>query len=168
MNSKPFAFALLAMLAMAFGGFSPASAAGAAGALVPVIDRGDRATSPIINVRTTCDRWGCGPRAEERQRARIDGRFGRDAYRHRGQSSRDWHRDRPRYNYHRGGPSIHLYVEPAPRYRPRYHTPSPPRYSLPRAHVRWCNNRYRSYRAWDNSFQPYHGPRRQCMSPYYS
>jgi hypothetical protein len=34
------------------------------------------------------------------------------------------------------------------------------------AHVRWCHNRYRSYRAWDNSWQPYKGPRRQCISPY--
>jgi hypothetical protein len=33
-------------------------------------------------------------------------------------------------------------------------------------HVQWCYNRYRSYRAWDNTFQPYHGPRRQCYSPY--
>jgi len=34
------------------------------------------------------------------------------------------------------------------------------------SHVRWCANRYRSYRAYDNTFQPYHGPRRQCRSPY--
>ncbi|BCH25101.1 BA14K family protein [Mesorhizobium sp. L-8-3] len=34
------------------------------------------------------------------------------------------------------------------------------------AHERWCYNRYRSYRAWDNTFQPYNGPRRQCISPY--
>ncbi|MBB2972108.1 BA14K family protein [Mesorhizobium sp. RMAD-H1] len=34
------------------------------------------------------------------------------------------------------------------------------------AHTRWCYNRYRSYRAWDNTFQPYNGPRRQCVSPY--
>lgn len=34
------------------------------------------------------------------------------------------------------------------------------------AHERWCYNRYRSYRAWDNTFQPYNGPRRQCYSPY--
>ena len=33
-------------------------------------------------------------------------------------------------------------------------------------HVEWCYNRYRSYRAWDNTFQPYHGPRQQCYSPY--
>jgi len=35
------------------------------------------------------------------------------------------------------------------------------------SHVSWCYARYRSYRAWDNSFQPYHGPRRECVSPYY-
>ena len=34
------------------------------------------------------------------------------------------------------------------------------------AHVSWCYNRYRSYRASDNTFQPYNGPRRQCRSPY--
>lgn len=34
------------------------------------------------------------------------------------------------------------------------------------AHVRWCYDRYVSYRAWDNSYQPYVGPRRQCFSPY--
>lgn len=34
------------------------------------------------------------------------------------------------------------------------------------AHVRWCYNRYKSYRASDNTFQPYNGPRQQCRSPY--
>ncbi len=34
------------------------------------------------------------------------------------------------------------------------------------AHVQWCYDRYRSYRASDNTFQPYHGPRKQCYSPY--
>lgn len=33
-------------------------------------------------------------------------------------------------------------------------------------HINWCANRYRSYRASDNSFQPYNGPRAQCFSPY--
>ena len=63
----------------------------------------------------------------------------------------------------------------ANQYAPRYHyapryVPAPPRVyhrgGLPVAHVQWCDARYRSYRAWDNSFQPYHGPRRQCISPY--
>jgi hypothetical protein len=34
------------------------------------------------------------------------------------------------------------------------------------AHVEWCYDRYRSYRAYDNTWQPYYGPRRQCISPY--
>jgi len=45
--------------------------------------------------------------------------------------------------------------EPPVRYRPRGG-----------AHAEWCYNRYRSYRASDNTFQPYNGPRRQCQSPY--
>ncbi|WP_426230753.1 BA14K family protein [Pararhizobium sp. DWP3-4] len=34
------------------------------------------------------------------------------------------------------------------------------------SHVEWCANRYRSYRTYDNTYQPYNGPRRQCNSPY--
>jgi len=34
------------------------------------------------------------------------------------------------------------------------------------AHTQWCYSHYRSYRAYDNTFQPYNGPRRQCISPY--
>lgn len=61
---------------------------------------------------------------------------------------------RPGFSFHYGPP-------------PRHYGP-PPRqaYRLPVAHVRWCDNRYRSYRASDNSFQPYNGPRQQCRSPY--
>ena len=33
-------------------------------------------------------------------------------------------------------------------------------------HVQYCYDRYRSYRASDNTFQPYNGPRQQCYSPY--
>lgn len=32
-------------------------------------------------------------------------------------------------------------------------------------HVRWCASQYRSYRASDDTFQPYHGPRQRCISP---
>ncbi len=35
------------------------------------------------------------------------------------------------------------------------------------AHINWCYNRFRSYRDFDNTFQPYNGPRRECISPYY-
>ena len=34
------------------------------------------------------------------------------------------------------------------------------------SHVSWCANRYRSYRAYDNTFQPNYGPRKACISPY--
>lgn len=34
------------------------------------------------------------------------------------------------------------------------------------SHTSWCYNRYRSYRAYDNTYQPYYGPRRLCVSPY--
>lgn len=34
------------------------------------------------------------------------------------------------------------------------------------AHVEWCSERYRSYRADDNSYTSYSGGRRECVSPY--
>lgn len=49
---------------------------------------------------------------------------------------------------------------------PRYHRPPPPRYAHSSAHIRWCSQRWKTYRAWDNTYQPYNGPRRQCVSPY--
>ena len=39
--------------------------------------------------------------------------------------------------------------------------------AMPVSHVRWCQGRYRSYDAYTNTFQPYNGPRRICVSPYY-
>lgn len=36
----------------------------------------------------------------------------------------------------------------------------------PKPHVDWCLNRYRSYRAADDTFQPFQGPRRRCNSPF--
>lgn len=51
------------------------------------------------------------------------------------------------------------YVEPAPVYgggddiNPR--------------HYEWCAERYRSYDAYSNSFQPNYGPRQTCYSPYF-
>lgn len=34
------------------------------------------------------------------------------------------------------------------------------------AHVSWCYDRWRSYREYDNTYQPSNGPRRTCVSPY--
>lgn len=41
-----------------------------------------------------------------------------------------------------------------------------PRMRSGSAHMRWCENRWRSYRAYDNTYQPSYGSRRECISPY--
>lgn len=80
---------------------------------------------------------------------------------------------RPGYRYYDGawfplaafgsgliiGNALSAPVYRAPIYRERV-------YASGSAHIRWCYNRYRSYRAYDNTFQPYYGPRQQCYSPY--
>jgi len=82
--------------------------------------------------------------------------------------------DRRHYRHHRRYDRRH-YRRSYPRYYlgppyPNYYYAQPRRYygrGYGSGHVAWCYNRYRSYRAWDNTFQPYHGPRRQCRSPYW-
>ncbi|MBZ9870254.1 BA14K family protein [Mesorhizobium sp. BR1-1-9] len=83
---------------------------------------------------------------------------------------REYVRFRPGYRYYNGywfpvgafaagmvaGASIANPFPPAPR----------PDARLAAAHVRWCYAHYVSYRAWDNTYQPYGGSRRQCWSPY--
>jgi len=51
--------------------------------------------------------------------------------------------------------------------QPRYYAPAPAPAGINPRHYEWCANRYRSYRAYDNTFQPNYGPRQQCLSPYY-
>jgi hypothetical protein len=87
-----------------------------------------------------------------------------------------WHGHRG-YRYHRNGYRFHDgYWYPqsafiiARNYRPRIYERRVYRQrviSLPYEHVRWCEDRYRSYRAYNNSFQPNYGGRRACRSPYY-
>ena len=36
----------------------------------------------------------------------------------------------------------------------------------PASHTHWCAQRYRSYDVRTDTFQPYHGPRRYCRSPW--
>lgn len=57
-------------------------------------------------------------------------------------------------------PQIYVDAVPAPVYRR-----AAPR-AAPSVHVKWCTERYRSYRAADNSWQPRKGSRRLCNSPY--
>jgi hypothetical protein len=49
--------------------------------------------------------------------------------------------------------------------QPRYY--AAPSNGINPQHYEWCASRYRSYRAFDNTFQPSRGPRQQCLSPYY-
>jgi hypothetical protein len=49
-----------------------------------------------------------------------------------------------------------IIANPPPRYYGGHGSP----------HVDWCLRRYRSYDVYSNTFQPYHGPRRICRSPY--
>lgn len=67
------------------------------------------------------------------------------------------------YRYHRPGYRLYGgYWYPPAAFRVVIR---PGRHVRGNAHVRWCYNHYRSYRASDNTFQPYNGPRQQCVSP---
>lgn len=105
----------------------------------------------------------------------------RGGYRHRGYRS-GW--DRGRYGYYNGYRGYRYNRHGYRRHNDGWWYPlaafgagmviggaiaAPPRRYQPgvsQRHANWCYARYRSYRAWDNSFQPYGGPRRQCYSPY--
>ncbi|MCV0397008.1 MAG: BA14K family protein [Rhizobiaceae bacterium] len=95
-----------------------------------------------------------------------------DARRHyhwREHGRRHWHRPAYRhYRRHYPRPYVEFHFGTPHYVRPRYARPSyvRPAMRFSPAHYRWCEARYRSYRTWDNSWQPYHGPRRQCISPY--
>jgi Ni/Co efflux regulator RcnB len=113
-------------------------------------------------------------RRYHRNRHGFDRRHFRDARRH--------YRHGPRYGYHNGYRG-YRYKRRGYRYHDGWWFPGAaflggaiiggaiansnnyPRYGGS-AHVQWCYDRYRSYRASDNTFQPYNGPRRQCYSPY--
>jgi hypothetical protein len=78
----------------------------------------------------------------------------RRSYSNRHCHARYCHRHNYRYSDHRHRPAVY---NPPPRRRPAY---------AGNAHVNWCYRKYRSYRDYDNTFQPYNGRRRQCYSPY--
>lgn len=118
-----------------------------------------------------------GPRRHwDRGNWRDDRRWRHNRWRYRDDGWRYRHyRPRPYYGgyggYYGGSGIYFNFSAPAYRYyEPEYRYVQPRRVyragRLSRAHVNWCYNRYRSYRAYDNTFQPYGGPRQQCWSPY--
>lgn len=107
-------------------------------------------------------------RIERRIDRRID-RYERARYwnGHRGYSER-----RAGYRYHNG------YWYPLAAFaagaiiggaiaQPRPAPVAPRAAGLNPSHYDWCQARYRSYDSYSNTFQPYNGPRQQCLSPYY-
>lgn len=123
-------------------------------------------------------------RREFRRDARQDRReFRREVRRDRREDRRDWRefrrdRDHAWYHGHRG----YRYYRPGYREYNGFWFPlaafaagaiiggainDQPAYSGGgNSHVQWCYDRWRSYRAYDNTYQPYNGPRQQCYSPY--
>lgn len=109
-----------------------------------------------------------------------------DYYVRRGYRDRREYDRGHRHGYYRGYRGYPHYREGYRRYNDGYWYPlaaftagaliggavaSQPRYydggGVNPRHFDWCAARYRSYRAYDNTFQPYYGPRQQCLSPYY-
>lgn len=148
------------------------TAAASAGPL-PVSAPSVPASQPQVDL--VRDGWaGDAPASEEWRRWRND-RGGDWRGRDRNWRGKDWRgrddwrwRQRPHYRGdYWGGSGVYFglglgvptyrYVEPRRYYRTQ---------RLSSAHVQWCYDRYRSYRASDNTFQPYNGPRQQCYSPY--
>lgn len=52
------------------------------------------------------------------------------------------------------------------RRQPVYVAPPPVYAGFSQQHYNWCFNQYRSYHQPSNTFQPYNGPRRPCVSPW--
>lgn len=124
-------------------------------------------------------------RRDDRNERRIERRVDRSERRvDRRQDRREAFERRNDGGYYRGYRG-YRYARPGYRYHNGYYFPSAafiagavitgaivnsqPRVVVRRggnSHIDWCYNRYRSYRASDNTYQPNNGPRRECDSPY--
>ncbi|NBB51106.1 BA14K family protein [Rhizobium sp. CRIBSB] len=89
--------------------------------------------------------------------------------RHHGYRAKGYRVYRPGYVYHQGqwfsSRSLRAGViidRPIPRRQVVHY-----RGGINPKHHSWCADRYRSYHWRSNTFQPYHGPRQQCYSPFY-
>ncbi len=129
--------------------------------LVPVVDRGNNSGDIYIPRNRRAERWDRRDHRWDRRNPRWDRR--QRAWYWRGHRGYDHYR--PGYRRH-GDLWFPLAAFAAGAIiSGAIANDAPPAYSG-NAHVRYCYNRYKSYRASDNTFQPYNGPRRQCISPY--
>jgi hypothetical protein len=149
MFGKLSGLALATVIAMGFG-IGGASAAGASGLSPRALEAASSASAGVVEVQDR--RW-------EREWRRDRREWRRDRREWRRHHRRHYDRPNASIEFHFGTPSYRYY-------EPRVYVAPAPRYGLSSAHYRWCEWRYRSYRAWDNSYQPYHGPRARCISPY--
>lgn len=130
--------------------------------------------APAIAMPATAPAWH-----QDTIQAQYGGRGRGDRFERRGggyyyNGHRGYRERRPGYRYHQGWwfpPAAFIagaIIGGAIANQPPPVRVAPPVRAMPRhqAHVEWCYARYRSYRDWDNTFQPYNGPRRQCVSPY--
>ena len=145
---RKFAVAAISATVVA-GGIMPAQA-------MPVI------TSPAAKISTQSD----VTEVRHRGRHRRGYYHGHRGYRHH----RPHHRYHDGYWYPLAAFGAGALIGGAIASQPRYVEPAPRRvYSSginPR-HYDWCHARYRSFDSRTNTFQPYHGPRKTCYSPYY-
>lgn len=160
MNFRLFSSARLGLIALGLlaGLSAPAAATPLSAASRTPLPAAAADTPPaVLNVnhrRYRCSDGWCGGRHWQGDSWRYRQHWRNNDWRYR------------KYRHHRRP----LYVQPRIYFgAPAYRYVQPRRYYGYRkssAHIAWCYDRYRSYRQWDNTFQPYHGPRRQCWSPY--
>jgi len=124
------------------------------------------ADQSLVQVKSRCPRCYRGGNRSYGKRHYSNRNYGKRHYSNRKSGKRHYsnrHSKSRRHNYNYyyddwwWGPG--LFFGGALLYQPYYR-------SYANDHVAWCYRRYRSYRASDNTFQPYHGPRRPCISPY--
>lgn len=182
---KKFATAAFAAI-MGITGISVAPMTAVAAPVVPLIQQGETANNAIqVQFDRRWDR-----RHIRRWDRRIDRRWDRRVIRRHGDFRRSgfyvrngngWYNGHRGYRSYRHGYRRHndfwfpagafiagaiiggALSNPGPTY---YQPRRVYRQSYGSAHVRWCYNRYRSYDAYSNTYQPYNGPRRACYSPY--
>ena len=150
-------------LATAFTSVMPAQA-------FPSIERPKLQVSDVQQVESYRSSWGIGRYGGNRRYWVRRHYRGHDHYGHYGH--RRYYRDYDDDNFGSalGGLAAGAIIGgllAQPRYyEPGYYGGERRYYRSSGSHADWCYARYRSYRAYDNTYQPYYGHRRQCISPY--
>lgn len=137
--------------AMALTAFTPSMAA-------PVfVPKAPEANSDVINVQDYIIRKGV--RGNFHRDGWRRGGWRDDGWRHNGWRHGRYHRDRNLGGALVGGLITGAIVGGVLSNNNRV-------YRGGDAHVQWCYDHYRTYRAWDNTYVPRRGIRAQCYSPY--